>query len=116
METWLETRDVFENWRSGELPSGINVWNEEHKEYNDAVQELFNAFLERKDVSSEKLTPDQAREFITEVLFSDDPRIDNFKRQVFGGKRRINEEGAVQQRRPRLPGGRTPGRGGGDEE
>jgi len=71
-----ETWQVFEDATSGPLPkNSANRWAEEHMNYNTAVEKVFNAFLESHNISSERMTPDQARELIQEVRESGDPRI-----------------------------------------
>lgn len=78
-----EVRKVFENAKSGPLAdNSVNCWNVEHRSYNDAVQEDFNAFLERNKINSQQMTAEQAQEFVDEVLASADPRIRGLKMKV----------------------------------
>lgn len=78
-----ELRKVFENAKSGPLAdNSVNRWNVEHRSYNDAVQEDFNAFLERNKINSQQMTAEQAQEFVDEVLASADPRIRGLKMKV----------------------------------
>lgn len=71
-----ETRKFFENAKSGPLAdNSVNRWNLEHRNYNEAVKEAFKAFLQRNKITSQQMTPDQARQFTDEVLGSADPRI-----------------------------------------
>jgi hypothetical protein len=79
----LETRKVFENAKSGPLAdNSVNRWNVEHRSYNDAVQEAFNAYLQRNKITSQQMTPDQARQFVDEVLGSPDIRIRGLKMKI----------------------------------
>jgi hypothetical protein len=78
-----EVKRVFENAKSGPLAdNSVNRWNVEHRNYNDAVQEDFNAFLQRNKITSQQMTPDQARQFVDEVFTSADPRIRALKMKV----------------------------------
>jgi hypothetical protein len=74
-----ETEAVFEKSTSGPLADRtVNFNNIEHRRYNDAVEDLLDAFLERNKITAEQMTPVQAREFIQEVIGSSDPRIREF--------------------------------------
>lgn len=78
-----ETGKVFEDAKSGPLAdNSVNRWNVEHRKYNDAVQEDFDAFLQRNRITSRQMTPDQARQFVDEVLGSADPRIRGMKIKI----------------------------------
>jgi hypothetical protein len=78
-----EVRRIFENAKSGPLAdNSVNRRNAEHRSYNDAVQEDFNAFLQRNKITSQQITPDQAQQFVDEVLTSADPRIRVLKMKV----------------------------------
>ena len=78
-----ETRKVFEDTKSGPLAdNSVNRWNAEHRKYNDAVQEDFDAFLQRNRITSQQMTPEQARQFVDEVLGSADPRIRGMRIKV----------------------------------
>ena len=71
-----ETWEVFDKTKSGPLADpSVNRNNAEHIEYNEAVDELFEAYLNRNKITSEQMTPDQARELIEEVKASSEPRI-----------------------------------------
>jgi hypothetical protein len=74
-----ETEAVFEKSTSGPLADRtVNFNNIEHRQYNDAVNDLLDVFLERNKITAEQMTPTQAREFIQEVIGSSDPRIREF--------------------------------------
>ncbi len=78
-----ETRQVFENATSGPLAdNSVNRWTTEHRAYNDAVQEVFDAFLQRNNITSEQMTSQQAQDFVDEVKASNEPRIYNLKMKI----------------------------------
>jgi hypothetical protein len=78
-----ETRKVFENSTSGPLfDKRVNDWSAEHAAYNDAVKDLFIAFLEKNKIASDQLMPAQADDFVQGVLGSSDPRIYKLKMKV----------------------------------
>lgn len=78
-----ETRRVFEQGRTGPLNAGPHGWSKEHKPYNDAVKEAFERFLNANDISSDMMTPDQARQFLDEVKRSTDPRIRGLNMRIY---------------------------------
>jgi hypothetical protein len=88
-----ETRQVFEDATTGKLDDKrLNVFNRPHRNYNEAVNELFDQFLAKKGISEEQMTPDHARQLLGEVITSTDPRIQRFNqriwmRQIFRGFR-----------------------------
>lgn len=75
-----EARAVFKQAKTGPLldPTS-NFFDHMHREYNVAVKELFDRYLETKKIDPAKMTGDQAREFLGELFISDDPRIRNFR-------------------------------------
>jgi len=93
-----ETRKVFEDATSGKLEDKrTNVFDSSHRAYNKAVNEQFDQFLTKNNITEEQMTPDQARQFLGEIVTSRDPRIRNFNmriwmREIFrGGRFRGNE-------------------------
>jgi hypothetical protein len=76
-----ETRKVFEEATTGPLnePHG---WSREHFQYNHAVKESLDKFMDTNKISPEGMTPDQARSFVEEVKASPDPRIRNFNMRL----------------------------------
>jgi hypothetical protein len=76
-----ETRKVFDEATTGPLtiPHG---WSKEHEQYNRAVKESFDRFIETNKIQPEKMTPDQAKSFVQEVIKSPDPRIRNFNMRI----------------------------------
>ena len=75
--------DVFENATTGQLndPSS-NYFDELHRDYNKAVEERLDDFLERNGIRGSEMTPDQARSFTKEVERSSDPRIRRFNMRL----------------------------------
>lgn len=77
------TRKVFKDSVSGPLfDKRLNYWGPEHAAYNDAVKELFIAYLEKNKITSDQMTPTQAGDFVQEVLGSSDPRIYTLKMKI----------------------------------
>jgi hypothetical protein len=91
-----ETEKVFNQSTTGELPKGRVPVNDEgmlighywdgpngnHRVYNDAVAELSDKFMKERDITSERMTPDQARDLLKEIRESDDPRIRDYNRTI----------------------------------
>jgi hypothetical protein len=74
-----ETKGVFEKSTSGPLADrSVNYNDAEHRAYNDAVDKLLDAFLEKNNITEEQMTPAQASEFVQEVIGSTDLRIRGF--------------------------------------
>ena len=78
-----ETKAVFDDAKTGRLQVPSSNWYDmEHRAYNDAVEEQLNRFMETNRISPEKMTPDQAQEFVRQVLSSSEPRIRNFNMRM----------------------------------
>jgi hypothetical protein len=87
-----ETRRVFDQGTTGTIPevgfrtspSGPatrHAWGGEggmHQNYNKAVQELSDRFLQTNGITPEQMTPDQARTLLKEIRESEDPRIRDY--------------------------------------
>jgi hypothetical protein len=87
-----ETRRVFERSTTGTIPrmllrttpDGVpqgHFWSGRdgpHGQYNAAIKELGDAFLERNQIRPDQMTPDHARAILREVRESSDPRIRQF--------------------------------------
>jgi hypothetical protein len=74
-----ETRKVFEEGKTGPLyDTRSNKYDTPHRQYNEAVANLFEEFVARNGIRIERMTPDQAQSFLSEVLGSQDPRIRNY--------------------------------------
>jgi hypothetical protein len=79
-----KTQKVFEEeGKTGRLfDDRTNRYNADHRVYNTAVQDEFRRFLTENNIHPERMTPDQARSFLGEVLESKDPRIRNFNMRI----------------------------------
>lgn len=79
-----DARDVFDKSRTGPLyaepPHG---WSRAHEIYNDAVAERLDQFLTENKIQPERTTSDQARNFVNEILRSNDARIRNFNQGIW---------------------------------
>lgn len=78
-----ETRKVFDEAKTGRLYSDRHGWSHEHDQYNKAVRESLNNFLEENGITPEQMTPDQARSFADRVKKSSDPRIRQFNMRIY---------------------------------
>jgi len=78
-----ETRKVFEDATTGTLADKTtNVFSKPHRNYNKAVHEVFDRFLEKSNITEEQMTPDHARQMLKDVVTSNDPRIRNFNLRI----------------------------------
>jgi len=98
-----ETRKVFDKAVSGPLAPKVwskrsNKWlrhtyDEAHREYSAAVDELFRNYTRRRHIRSRRMTPEQAEKFIEAIHNSSDPRIRRYNamikilRQLYRGGR-----------------------------
>ena len=58
-----ETKKVFDNSTSGPLADdSVDRWNIEHRNYNEAVNEAFTAYLKKNTIAADQMTPEQAEE------------------------------------------------------
>lgn len=81
-----DTRNVFKNWTSGQLADpNVNAWSPEHEAYNEAANEVLQAYLKKNNIpieATESVTPAQAREIVEDILGSGDPRISVLRKSV----------------------------------
>jgi hypothetical protein len=91
-----ETRKIFDQSTSGELPkgrfpvddSGIpqgHYWDGprgRHGQYNAAVKELMEDFMRDRNITPETTTPDHARDILKAIRESEDPRIRDYTRMI----------------------------------
>lgn len=90
-----DTRDVLDRAVSGPLAATFynqitgqtfrHRWDKEHREYNQAVNELFQMYFEElgtRGITPERMTPDHAWEFIRAIYRSQDPRIRNYLARI----------------------------------
>jgi hypothetical protein len=78
-----ETMQVFEDARTGPLQGGRHKWSPEHAEYNQAVKETLQQFLDKNGIKPEEMTPAQAQDFVYEVIGSRDPRIRELNLKIY---------------------------------
>ncbi len=74
-----DTLKEFEDQITGPLndPSS-NRYDRLHREYNLAVEEALDRYLERNEITSDQMTPEDVRRFTDELKQSRDLRIRNF--------------------------------------
>ena len=78
-----ETEAVFKQSTSGPLADRkVNYRTLDHIAYNQAVDELLDAFLQKNKITAEQMTPAQASEFVQEVIGSSDLRIRGFVTKI----------------------------------
>ena len=70
-----ETRKIFDDARIGTLEAARHGWSPEHAAYNQAVAEALKQFLIKNGIEPEEMTPDQAQQFVYEIIGSHDARI-----------------------------------------
>jgi hypothetical protein len=78
-----ETKKVFDDARTGRLQGGKHGWDLEHDAYNEAVHEALEDFLEQNGLQPEDMTPEQAQQFVFEVIGSSDPRIRGYNLKLY---------------------------------
>jgi len=89
-----ETEQVFKNSTTGTLPKGRvftspdgelrgHFWDESHRRYRVALEELSNRFLRENDIMETiRMTPDQARDLLAEIRKSENPAIRDYNRAM----------------------------------
>jgi hypothetical protein len=60
-----------------------NQFDRAHRQYNIAVEEALDSYLQRNGIRSDQMNPDQARKFIDEIKTSREPRIRNFNMRLW---------------------------------
>jgi hypothetical protein len=79
-----ETLRVLEEAKTGPLRDPTsNRYDEVHRQYNKAVEEALDGYLERHNIRGNQMTPEQARTFTNEVKSSRDPRIQRFNLRLW---------------------------------
>jgi hypothetical protein len=74
-----EAKRVFDKETTGPLYDfRNNKWDKDHRAYNEAVGEALDGYLKKAGTLPEKMTADQAREFLVRIFESHDPRIRNY--------------------------------------
>lgn len=59
-----ETRKIFEKSTTGPVPTRGHRWDDAHRRYNKAVEQLTQDYLRENNIQPEKMTPEQARSLI----------------------------------------------------
>ena len=77
-----EARQVFDRATTGPIPDGHN-FGDGHSDYNKAVKELYEDWKTKQGIQCEKMTPQQADDFVRKVKQSRDPRIADFNKRLF---------------------------------
>ncbi|CAN5322185.1 hypothetical protein BH10PSE10_BH10PSE10_19190 [soil metagenome] len=79
-----ETTRAFDSETTGHLkdPSS-NQYDGVHRTYNKAVEEKLDQFLERNNITSREMTPEQAKSFADEIKKSSDPRIRQLNLRIY---------------------------------
>lgn len=70
-----ETRRVLDRATTGGIYVRGHLWDGPHRAYNQAVGELMNSYMARNGIHPERMTPYQAREMVSAIERSSDPRI-----------------------------------------
>ena len=78
-----ETLQVFEDETTGPLNDPkSNRYDRLHRQYNKAVEDAVNEYLKRNNISSEQMSPGQAKSFVEEIKASREPRILQFRTRM----------------------------------
>jgi hypothetical protein len=87
-----ETRGVFDKAVSGPLAPKVwskqerkwlqHTYDEAHREYSKAVDELFHNYMRRNHIRSRRMTPAQAERFIEAIHNSSDLRIRRYNEMI----------------------------------
>lgn len=92
-----DTRRVFEEASTGPLrDERSNKYDQDHRQYNQAVKGHYEKFKRENGITSERMSPDQARQFVREVQDSRDPRIRNYNMRIW--LREIMRRGPLRSR------------------
>src|SRR6476469_8126220 len=79
-----DTKKVFDERTTGSLQDrSSNRYDTEHRAYNDAVGAELQKFMDQKGVAPEELTPEQAKEFVDQVISSRNPAIRNLNIRIY---------------------------------
>lgn len=73
---------MFQDAKTGPVPGGHN-FGEGHKEYNKAIQELYERWLQENKIDPATMTKGQAEQFVRAVKSCPDPRIRNFNWRIY---------------------------------
>jgi len=59
-----------------------HYWDELHVQYNKAVGDLFERYLEKHKITREQMTADHARAVLREIAASEDRRIQSYREMI----------------------------------
>jgi hypothetical protein len=92
-----ETRKVFDKATTEQLPfHGWHKYDELHRLYSDAVEDLINRFIREQNIKAEQMTPDHARTVLKLVAESEDPRIRTYRAMLQHMRRLYRLRGGVR--------------------
>jgi hypothetical protein len=78
-----EVKAFFDDNTSGALADPkVNYNNIEHRQYDEAVNKMLDGFLQKNEIAEEKMTVDQANQFLQEVLELREPIIRDFVKKI----------------------------------
>ena len=72
--------NIFNSATTGQLSN--HGWSKEHKQYNEAVRDLWDNYLRTNRIDPSKMTAEQANRFLDQIKNATDPRIKDFLRDV----------------------------------
>jgi len=76
-------KEFFDDSLSGALADpSVNYNTKEHRQYDDALNELLDKYLKRKNITEEQMTIEHAQEVLREIENSTDPRIRDFNAKI----------------------------------
>jgi RHS repeat-associated protein len=76
-------KEIFNNASTGALPDPrVNYFDRLHRPYNAACIDVYRDFIRSRGVTPETMTTDQARELVSKIKGSNDPRIINFNNRL----------------------------------
>jgi len=76
-----DTRRVFDRATTGPIPGGHN-YGGGHSQYNSAVRDLYDDWKNKNGIQCEKMTPQQANDFVNKIKQSSNPAIRNFNNKI----------------------------------
>jgi hypothetical protein len=77
-----ETRKIFDDATSGRIHIRGHFFDEQHRQYNRATDEVMKNYMNRHGITPEQMTPNQAREIVKEIRESSDPRIRRYNEMI----------------------------------
>jgi hypothetical protein len=92
-----DAQKVFKDNTTGDIPGG-HGWSKEHSDYNKAVDDELQKYIEEKGICpNNPMTKEQAEDFLKQIKNSDRPEIKNFlddiaQKQGSGGSSNNNQQ------------------------